>query len=236
MKLPFFKNMAIGILMVASCAIGVVNATLITDLSARDWQTVGDNGLTYDRSTGLEWLDLSYTLGNSMVTTNAELLSLYSGFRWATHIEVDNLISSVLLGVGERKTYDSVTDINKASTFLDLLGSVQDANPNVVQPSRWSLGVSEGSLNPNTHPIYLSYGLHMVQLTTLDDYYADSHLGDTRVRVKGEFSHCCFVPTQSSYNVGSWLVRTAQVPEPSTFAIFALGILGLAASRFKKQA
>lgn len=235
MKLPFFKNIAIALLMIASCAIEIVNATLITDLSARDWKTVGDNGLTYDRSTGLEWLDLSYTLGNSMETTNAELLNLYAGFRWATYIEVDNLISSVLSGVGERKTYDNETDINNAASFLSLLGSVQDTNPNVVNPSRWSLGVSEGSLNPNTHPVYLSYGLHMVQLTTLDDYYADSHLGDVRVRVKGEFSHCCFVPTQSSYNVGSWLVRTAQVPEPSTFVIFAFGILALVSRQCKKK-
>jgi hypothetical protein len=33
----------------------------------------------------------------------------------------------------------------------------------------------------------------------------------------------------------SWTIRYAQVPEPSTLAIFALGMIGLASRRFKKQ-
>lgn len=35
--------------------------------------------------------------------------------------------------------------------------------------------------------------------------------------------------------VGVWLYRTVDVPEPSTLAIFALGMIGLASRRFKKQ-
>ncbi len=33
-----------------------------------------------------------------------------------------------------------------------------------------------------------------------------------------------------------WMVKKVDVPEPSTLAIFALGLMGLASRRFKKQA
>jgi hypothetical protein len=41
--------------------------------------------------------------------------------------------------------------------------------------------------------------------------------------------------TVNAATLGSLLVRTADVPEPSTLAIFALGLMGLASRRFKKQ-
>jgi len=44
------------------------------------------------------------------------------------------------------------------------------------------------------------------------------------------------IARDSSYHVwGVALVRTTSVPEPSTLAIFALGVIGLASRRFKKQ-
>jgi hypothetical protein len=39
----------------------------------------------------------------------------------------------------------------------------------------------------------------------------------------------------SGLSASSWTVNHAQVPEPSTLAIFALGMIGLASRRFKKQ-
>ena len=53
--------------------------------------------------------------------------------------------------------------------------------------------------------------------------------------IKDPLSHCCWNKGDSSIDVGSWLVRTTVVPEPSTLAIFALGMIGLASRRFKKQ-
>ena len=41
--------------------------------------------------------------------------------------------------------------------------------------------------------------------------------------------------TAVNYNTNTWLVKKAEVPEPSTLAIFALGMIGLASRRFKKQ-
>jgi hypothetical protein len=41
--------------------------------------------------------------------------------------------------------------------------------------------------------------------------------------------------TSANYYTNTWLVKKAEVPEPSTLAIFALGMIGLASRRFKKQ-
>jgi hypothetical protein len=41
--------------------------------------------------------------------------------------------------------------------------------------------------------------------------------------------------THTSQHYSTMLVRSANVPEPSTLAIFALGMMGLASRRFKKQ-
>lgn len=47
----------------------------------------------------------------------------------------------------------------------------------------------------------------------------------------GSFQGCDAVPATNIFQV----VSVASVPEPSTLAIFALGIMGLASRRFKKQ-
>ena len=82
-----FKN----IIAICVLALGAANAgaTAITDLSERDWLTSGDGLLTFDASTGLEWLDLSVTLGNSINDTEAE--SFFGEFRWATTTQVEDL-------------------------------------------------------------------------------------------------------------------------------------------------
>ena len=61
-----------ALIMTLSSIVGVANATLITDLSERDWTVTGDKAITYDSSTGLEWLDLTKTVGHSILDTEEE--------------------------------------------------------------------------------------------------------------------------------------------------------------------
>jgi len=187
--------------------INIANATLISDLSERDWQVLGDSAITYDRSTGLEWLDLSVTNGNSIIGTESE--TFFGDFRWATHGEIETIFDAVVLGSGYR-TSTSVQSHNAAILFINLFSPNHGANI--------TLGVSRGSEISQG-----LYGLGYVEAPT------------SSAVVRDPLSHCCWTEQTSQSNVGSWLVRISQVPEPSILVIFALGMIGLASCRFNKQ-
>lgn len=65
------------------CCSTAANATLIV----RDYAVAGDGLLTYDTVSGLEWLDLSVSLGHAP----GSVLSTYTGFHMANLEEVDSL-------------------------------------------------------------------------------------------------------------------------------------------------
>ena len=205
-------------LVTISNIVGVANATLITDLTERDWKVAGDKALTYDSSTGLEWLDLTWTLGNSILDTEAE--SFFGDFRWATESEIENVFDAVLLGSGYRTSTNPSVN-SAASQFLNMFGTPSDSATEVQGVSRGSVKSISGDLT--------SYGLGHV-----------SHFPSSQfVAVNDPLTNCCWIESNSQKGVGSWLVRagasTAVVPEPSSLAIFALGVIGLTTRRFKKQ-
>lgn len=71
----------------------------VSDLSSRDWQSVGDGLVVYDQSTGLEWLSLTVTVGMSILDTEAQPFfddsSLNGKFRWATNSEIAHIMNHV---------------------------------------------------------------------------------------------------------------------------------------------
>ncbi|MBI4889564.1 MAG: hypothetical protein HY821_02995, partial [Acidobacteria bacterium] len=72
-----------------------------------DWNVLGDKAILQDTSSGLEWLDLNKTAGQSysFVAANLGLGGLFSGFRYATPAELHGLfvnagIPDIDVGVG----------------------------------------------------------------------------------------------------------------------------------------
>jgi hypothetical protein len=214
MKFKFLKAVTTASIMATCTFAGVANATVITELSERDWINAGDKAITYDSSTGLEWLDLTQTLGNSILATEQE--SFYGEFRWATHLEIENIFDAVLNGTGHRSSNSAVVK-SRASVFVSMLGQTQG----------WEVaqGVSRGSVSSTG-----KYGLGYVYNSSNSANVADPS------------SNCCWNDSTGHQSVGSWLVKEASgaapastVNEPATLAIFALGMIGLASRRFKKQ-
>ena len=88
-------------------------------LVANDWHSSGDGLLTYDSVTGLKWLDLSYTFGQTLNGVLGQTASgnPLNGFRMATSAEVLNLYTDAGIHFG-----DSGYDAAQASA-ADLLQS-----------------------------------------------------------------------------------------------------------------
>ncbi len=68
-----------------------------------DWQSAGDNLITQDTESGLEWLDLTETANMSYNFINGELGAgnMFSGFRYATNSEVVTLFVNFGIDLSE---------------------------------------------------------------------------------------------------------------------------------------
>lgn len=76
-------------------AVGLVSTQANAALVSTDWTTAGDSKATLDTVTGLEWLDLTLTAGNSY-TSISQNPSLYPGWRFPTVAEVKGLFDRYL--------------------------------------------------------------------------------------------------------------------------------------------
>jgi hypothetical protein len=79
-------------------SVGMARGALVSS----DWQTVGDNLITRDTTSGLDWLDLTQTGNRSYNDVSSQLGAggQFAGFRYATQAEVTALFSQFGLPFG----------------------------------------------------------------------------------------------------------------------------------------
>lgn len=163
---------------------------------------------TVDPNTGLEWLDLSLTAGNSYNHVLEGSFTTQQGYRFATAAEVIALFRHA----GWSGT-DSKADSVAATQALLLLGTTL-SGPD--QQRSWMLydPASDGTLAP-THVPAAVFGVRA---------------GEGFLSVPG------LIPLRdySSPEIASALVRL--VPEPSSLALLLVGSAYLIARRFKREA
>lgn len=208
---------------------GSAYSTVFSDLSSKDWKSSGDNLITYDSSTGLEWLDLSQTLGNSILDTEQEVF--FGEFRWATLSEIDGILDAALYGNGYRNTTSSAIWVKR---WMDLFSTTKDytiVNPEITVRHMTSLALTR-ELSPSggyQSKIY-AYG---------EAYYRTGFQYEPNgfAYVRDASSGCCYSEADSRLDMAGWLVRdnswVAPVPEPSSLVLLGLGIVGVAFSRKK---
>lgn len=209
------------------CSVAIVAATMFAGASQAnaalvqaDWKMAGDNAITLDTDSNLEWLDVSLSVNQSFnyVSTQFGTGGLYSGFRYATGDEVATLFTNA----GINFNYSSsAADANKINSLISLVGATIDSN-DYRGKSLWTRGIAMQT------PFDYNRGTGAYQTTEARIYtevqsYGPSYTFYTASKgiLRGAW------PIQAAqYDVGSWLVResVSAVPEPSAAWLFAAGL------------
>jgi hypothetical protein len=207
----------------------VATTLLCTTFTAAHAQLVDHGSTTYDTATGLEWLDLSASNGQSFKQVSAQFGAggTFDGYRYATQAEVQNLMGNFGLPVGPYSTFNTSVAPQLAS-FDSLLGL------NVA-----GIGDPYGFAALTGDAITGFGGYH--PLMFMNPMSGNTALGNGTFTAVGDW----LVSDASEVTVGysdkymsdglaHFLVRsTAPIPEPSTWALMigGLGLLGWRARR-----
>lgn len=173
----------------------------------------GPNSVTVDTSTGLGWLNLSFTtdLSYNQVIAETQPGGIFAGFSFATVQQVDGLYASA--GIPATGNYPQATPA--IAYLFSLIGTtgLYNGYPGFIARSGTSFGA--GNTAGNYAPaIYL--------------FHADSVLTYT-VSVTQQGS----APGNAAPDLGNWLVE--EVPEPVSAQLFILVAASWSGFRFSQR-
>jgi hypothetical protein len=168
-----------------------------------------DKQLTFDTSSGLEWLDLTATKGKAVEQVEAGFGGyLANGFRYATGNEILHLFSSA--GAPQGDYYDTYHILRVQSLMLMLGVTYQNNPPSQGNPfgQQTTYGITGDTFSYLDTPIWHSYAVigasdSMASLGIGGQMFEDSVDG----------------------LIGSFLVRPAILPEPNSALLAGLGLL-----------
>jgi len=220
-----------------------------------------DEGTHIVSGGGLEWLQWDQTIGRSV---NAVITDpLYAGWRLANNNEMASLFNAFTLGATHWDTDPTTEQIQKTAwdsseesifnNFMSLFSITYDGSNRVDityavdDPAhKTSAFYSEGDLTSQSYTTggYIRVGIAGVRddrtviattnrRATIGQKDAEASMYRTEP-TPNDFQDALF-SLNSQPSVGVALVRVSVVPEPSSFAIFLLGMIGLASRRFKKR-
>lgn len=220
------QNLAMSLLLFVSTSI----SANVPNLTSRDYLSVGDNLLTFDTSTNLEWLDISFTVG--LTIDAGESLSLFDAdgtagkFRWATPSEIQHLINHIPPLDGDFGLFEMFEQrVSDAEALIDMLGATYTSPPfdfRGVEGMSRELQFVDISSGDVSYSYALVYAFRPYTVIGLDG------------------PACCVAPNAidaNSINRGLWLVREASpVPIPSALTMFgAATLLGIVRLRTSRQ-
>lgn len=128
------------LLVIATLAAGFVSVQANAAFVSTDWKVAGDKYATLDTETGLEWLDLTRTAGQSIDDVAARLTTTYKGWRFPTFTEIIDLMTVMFpmhsaYAVTTPLAGSGTASKNAARTFSDLFLTGVTTSP------RWAEGL-----------------------------------------------------------------------------------------------
>lgn len=192
-------------------------------LILEDLNNLGDNLVVKDTESSLEWLNLALTKNMGI----GEALDNYNQHRLATKTEIESLFNQVFTNFSPNYEGYSSSDWDG----LAIEDSVY--NEHYEELEDWQSLFGSWFFNDNN----FSYGRYFNEDKTLVyTLGARNSTIDVNSYIAGIEDPASLQDIYSASEVYAlFLVKSSSVPEPSTLAIFALGIMGLASRRFKKQ-
>jgi len=249
MKFKHLNAAFLGLVLSASSFVNVANAGIISKENTNTEFSIG----SFADLQGLEWLSLDVTLELSRTNVengfigNDNFAYSYSAnanrqndsWRYATNEEVDSLINSLTYNL---PNYDpkrvTVDQFKAANWFNQNFGYVSHdiTHYDYYYNSSFQFGLKETlSNNVVVNNVGSITTFNVKNGYSVGNGYQGTFPSGDIARIRGYSSLGVVNFNNSNSPTGSLLVRNIQVPEPSTLAIFALGMIGLASRRFKKQ-
>ena len=194
----------------------------IAAITSVDWQMTGDNLVTRNTSSGLDWLDLSVTENRSYNDVGSKFGSgqEFEGWRHATIVDITGFFDAF---GGDSNYYTTGWSMENNGLFDAIAPYWGDLSCN-------ALGCEPGE--GASHFIYDATDLNLSSITTIsvhgfiyDHYLAGDFVADwDQIRIAGTEWN----PENPNPGYGNALVRDISVvPVPAAIWLFASGLLGL---------
>ncbi len=184
-----------------------------------DWQNAGDNMITQDTASGLEWLDLTVTSFRSYNDISSKLGDgqEFDGWRYATTTEISGFFDAF---GGDSNYYNGWSTQNNGlfDKIAPYWGDLVCVEIGCVQPGDGASAFITSEADP-------VYGASWQRYGYLYDNVYDS-LSAAEDRVVLDLSQVA-VDGAGNYQFGSALVRTSVVPVPAAVWLFGSGLIGL---------
>lgn len=224
MKVKFLKaTFASLIILLTSTLSGVANAGVILSIDSVIENSMGENNCCNDFLVDMlnqQGLSSNYVSGVTDFATFTSSGVTHSASDATSWLSAQSVLSGYLIfDLGAEYSINNFVMWNGAG---GINASVNGFSLTTSLVSDFSVSTAVGSFNGQQD----NYDATVYGMTNSFARYV-------RLDIESTFGNsCCTAIGEIAFDVGA---RVNSVPEPSTLAIFALSILGLASRRFKKQ-
>jgi hypothetical protein len=218
------KKILTGVMLCASILAAPIS---YAGLISSDVSNENDSLALLHEETGIEWMKMTETAGMSILDVEAMFESTLDGWRLATRSEVNTFVSYITgfdtigidtttFGGYSGNTHPLTTSLIKAMGFLDSTSS------RGLYRDNGTVLMSGGYIKNSSNTLNYTYDDH----GGYNDQFAAANHGVFIVSDGGRTLSSINNP-ERNINNSSAPINSVSVPEPTTLAVFSLGLFGL---------